>query len=133
MGASAVQQAHEAWPGKTVQLQSRRQQLVWGIDRHGRWLGLEYESRRMQAYLWPPSTGLPGLRGASRPLAVVLIFSCRPGLEAAAFRALRELFVVAAVDMEGRARGRAPLGGSGIVVVGAGAIGGGWKGRPAQR
>jgi hypothetical protein len=63
----------------------------------------------------------------------VLIFSCRPGVEAAALRALEELFVVAAVDMEGQARGRAPLGGSGIVVVGAGAICGGGKGRPAQR
>lgn len=43
----------------------------------------------------------------------------------AEFRALEALFVVAAVDMEGRARGRAPLSGPGIVVVGAAAIGGG--------
>lgn len=55
---------------------------------------------RVGAYLWPPSTGLAGLRGASRTLPDVLIFGCRPGLEAAAFRALEELFAVAAVDME---------------------------------
>lgn len=36
----------------------------------------------------------------------MLIFSCRPGLETAGFRALEELFAVAAVDMEGQmARG----------------------------
>jgi hypothetical protein len=41
------------------------------------------------------------LRCASRTLPGVLIFSCRPGVEAAGFRALEELFAVAAVDMEG--------------------------------
>jgi hypothetical protein len=62
------------------------------------WVQNNVEDR--QAYLWPLSTGLPGLRCASRTLPVVLIFSCRPGVEAAEFRAL-ELFAVAAVDMEG--------------------------------
>jgi hypothetical protein len=41
------------------------------------------------------------LRCASRTLPVVLIFKGRPVLEAAGFRALEELFAVAAVDMEG--------------------------------
>jgi len=41
------------------------------------------------------------LRCASRTLPDVLIFGCRPGLEAVEFRALEELFAVAAVDMEG--------------------------------
>jgi hypothetical protein len=43
--------------------------------------------------------GLPGFRCGSMPLPDVLIFSCRPELEAA-FTALEELFgVAAAVDM----------------------------------
>lgn len=46
--------------------------------------------------------GLPGLRCASRTLAVVLIFSCRPAEEADEFRALEALFDAAAVDMEDR-------------------------------
>jgi hypothetical protein len=62
----------------------------------------------VQAYLWPPSTGLPGLRCASRALAVVLIFRGRPAEGTVGFRALGELFAVAAVDMEGpAARGKA--------------------------
>lgn len=58
------------------------------------------KQRNAQAYLWPASTGLPGLRCASRTLAVVLIFGCRPGVEAAELRALEDEFAVAAVDME---------------------------------
>jgi hypothetical protein len=49
------------------------------------------------------------LRCASKALAVVLIFKGRPAEGAVGFRALGELFAVAAVDMEGpAARGRAP-------------------------
>ena len=44
--------------------------------------------------------GLPGFRCGSMPLPDVLIFSCRPELEAM-FTALEELFgVAAAVDMD---------------------------------
>jgi nucleoside phosphorylase len=50
-------------------------------------------------------------------------------VEAAGFRALEELFAVAAVDMEGPTVARvSSVGGPGFVVVGGGAIGGGGKG-----
>jgi hypothetical protein len=75
----------------------------------------------------------------------VLIFSCRPGGEAAGFSALEELFAAAAVDMEGTEVARASSLGRGSWVVGLGSQWAGlelcwWerersagKGRPAQR
>lgn len=51
LGASAVQQAHEAWPGKPMQLQTQRQQLLSGFADMERGLGLKHENRRVQAYL----------------------------------------------------------------------------------
>lgn len=56
---------------------------------------------RGRAHLWAASTGLPGLRCASMPLADEVMFSFGPGVAAGGLRALEALWVVAAVDMGG--------------------------------
>jgi threonine dehydrogenase-like Zn-dependent dehydrogenase len=72
--------------------------------------------------------GLPGFRCESMPLPDVLIFSCRPGLEAA-FTALEEVFgVAAAVDMDVESECAEFR----CAVVGEGAIGG-VEGAPTLR
>lgn len=60
---------------------------------------IERAYRELGAYLCPPSTGLPGLRCASMPFPMEVIFNCRPGLEADWFSALEALLEVAAEDM----------------------------------
>lgn len=51
LGAIAVQQAHGAWPGRPMQLQTQGPHTVVGIADMGRSLGLKHENRRVQAYL----------------------------------------------------------------------------------
>jgi hypothetical protein len=50
MGASAVQQAQEAWPRKNAAADAAAP-ASGGLGRHGKLGGLEYESGRVQAYL----------------------------------------------------------------------------------
>jgi hypothetical protein len=100
LGSLRVQPALAAWAGKTAAA-CELAMLVGGVQRSPIEARSEGVGAGAGAYLFPPSTGLPGLRCASRTLPVVVIFSCDEPI------ALEEVLVAAAaVDMERTSRAR---------------------------